>query len=113
MPYFDLASGYTATAAANTEVVLTINGAQGQQATAKAVYAYYTGGSGTGTLTIESPSGTVMARHPVVSNTLTLVFPESGIRAANGTNLVFRLSAGGASIVGIVNVLPTTAYRPV
>lgn len=112
MAYFDIETGHTATAAANTAVILTLTGAQGQQKAIKAIYAYFTGAAGTGDLTIESPSGTVMQRHPVVSNALKIEFPGDGIRAKNNTNLVIRLAAGGAGAIGVINVLPSTGYRP-
>jgi hypothetical protein len=109
---YDLATGNFATAAANTEVVLTLTGAQGQQKAIKAIYAYYHGAAGAGNLTIESPSGTIMQMHPVVSNVLKIEFPGDGIRAQNNKNLVIRLPAGGAGAIGVINVIPATGYRP-
>jgi hypothetical protein len=112
MAFYELETGFTATAAANTQVVLTLSGAQGQQKAIKAIYAYFTGSAGTGDLTIEAPSGTVMQRHPVVSNALKIEFPGDGIRAKNNTNLVIKLAAGGAGAIGVINVIPATGYRP-
>ena len=106
MPTYPVAIGDTATAAANTEVVLTVAAASYLRHVLKAVEAYYSGGTpANGVLTIEETSGQVVRSFPMGAQTsFVKEFPGDGLILDRNTALVVRLSAAGAGIIGRINI---------
>lgn len=113
MSMYNASASDTATAAANTAVVLTYAAGIGAVRTIKQVQAVYSGNPTGGLLTIESPSGTVVRQYPVTTTERVVDLPGNGISFPHNSQVVVRLSAGGAGIVGTVNVTQATSGRAI
>lgn len=105
MPTYPVATGDTATAAANTEVVLTVAAASYLRHVLKAVEVSYSAAPTNGVLTIEEGSGQVVRSFLLgTSTSLNREFPGDGLILDKNTALVVRLSAGGSGVIGRINI---------
>lgn len=108
MAFYSVSTGDTATAAANTEVLLTVAANKIARHGLKQIHASYSGAPTNGVLTIEEGSGNVVRRYPFGTATeKTIDFPGDGLILDKNTALVCRLSAGGAGIIGTINITRT------
>lgn len=113
MTSYDAAAANTATAAANTEVVITLAASANQQRALKQVMAHYSGAPTGGLLTIESPAATVVRRIPVTTTERIVDFPGDGLRFPGNQAVVIRLSAGGSGVIGYLNITPSVTNRAI
>jgi len=105
MPYYSVQTGDTATAAANTEVVLTIAASSVVRHVLKAVDITYSAAPTNGLLTIEEGSGNVVRSFTIGTQTsFSKEFPSDGLILDRNVALVVRLSAGGSGVIGRINV---------
>lgn len=94
----------SATAAVNTNVVITIAAVAGQSVRLNALSAGYTGTPVGGTITITS-NGVTLFQGPFLATTLTgIPLPDGGIEGASGFSMVITLLAAGAAVAGSLNV---------
>jgi hypothetical protein len=94
----------SATAAANTAVVITIAGVAGQAICINALSASYSVAVAGGLLTIVVNGVTIYQIDITAIGPVTIPLPDSGIECALGQNAVITLAAGGATAIGKLNV---------
>lgn len=97
-----LADFQEGTAAANTAVVITVSGTTDKRSQLLSITFSYDSTTPTGTLKIESPSGTTHLLHDVKIAMGQLIFDAA--QAEPGDDIVITLGAGGAGIIGQLTV---------
>lgn len=108
MPTYPVATTDTATAAANTEVVLTLPAVSYLRRGLKMLEATYSAAPTNGVLTIEEGSGNVVRSYLLgTSTSFTREYPGDGLILDKNTAMVVRLSAGGSGVIGRINITPT------
>lgn len=98
---------YTATAASNTEVVLTIDAVSGVAHELEFVGCGFDGDpAATKLLTVESPSGTILHRWPITAGgPAPIGYSGSCIKGTVGQAMIVRLAADSGGAVGYVNAV--------
>jgi len=94
----------SATAAANTAVVITVNGVAGQRIRINALSVSYSVAVAGGLLTVVVNAVTIFQIDITAIGAVTIPLPDGGIVCATGQNAVITLAAGGATSVGKLNV---------
>lgn len=98
----------TATAAANTAVVLTYAASTGFQHRIQKIVASYSAAPTGGGLTIQDGSGTTVFQAHITGAGPVEFDLSPGLIGSEGTALIITLAAGGGSVVGMLNALHTT-----
>src|SRR5689334_17691500 len=103
-----MTSGDTATAGANTAVVLTYAAAAATRHVVEGIVCSYSAPPTGGNLKIEDGAGVTIFQADITASGPTIIPLPAAIRGSNNTALIVTLSAGGASVVGKLNVLHRT-----
>lgn len=98
----------SATAAANTQVQITVNGVAGQTIRLTHLSGSYSAAPTGGTLTVVVNGVTVYQADITAGGQFVIPLPDGGLQCQAGQNAVITLTAGGAAVVGRLNVTSHT-----
>jgi len=93
----------SATAAANTAVVLTINAVAGQSQRLTSLSFSYSAAPTAGSLTVVVNAVTILQLDVTAAGPVTVQLPDGGLECQSGQSVVITLAAAGAAVVGRVN----------
>jgi hypothetical protein len=102
------ATPVSATAAANTAVVITVNGVAGQSIRLEHLSTSYSAAPTGGALTVVVNGVTIWQADIIAGGPTLPPLPPGGLLCQAGQNAVITLTAAGAAVVGRVNVATTT-----
>ena len=102
------ATPVSATAAANTAVVVTVNGVVFQTLRLMSLSGSYNAAPTGGVLTVVVNGVTLIQADITAAGLFTIPLPDGGLVCQSGQNIVITLSAAGAAVTGRLNVSTQT-----